>query len=195
MRFATVCAALALSHAAPTPPKKSGNMNGKYAVSSGGDIGVPFNDDYASKGYEYFDVWAPEIATHYGEVFWTDQGSTPLPPNIVKRFDGKVMAIMGYEQDQVMVTPVGSPGQNPEKDVSVPINWVSGPHPFPLRVLQLVQRILPELLCYSPAFCHVPHIALKLGLQPSLYGMDDWKALAHGRGACTGRRIRQRSSR
>lgn len=29
---------------------------------------MAWNDDYASKGYEYFDVWAPEIATHYGEV-------------------------------------------------------------------------------------------------------------------------------
>eukprot|EP01043_Picozoa_sp_COSAG02_P021504 COSAG02_NODE_1094_length_14603_cov_40.760549_3_plen_75_part_00 len=46
---------------------------------------------YKSKGYEYFDVWAPEIATHYGEVFWTDQGVTPLPDEIIKRFDGKVM--------------------------------------------------------------------------------------------------------
>ena len=46
---------------------------------------------YAAKGYEYFDVWAPEIATHYGEVFWTDQGVTPLPDEIIKRFDGKVM--------------------------------------------------------------------------------------------------------
>ena len=53
----------------------------------------------------------------------TDQGETPLPPDIVKRFDGKVIAIQGYEQDQVMVTPVGKPGVNPEKDVSVPINW------------------------------------------------------------------------
>ena len=34
------------------------------------------------------DVWAPEIATHYGEVFWTDQGTTPIPPEIVKRFEG-----------------------------------------------------------------------------------------------------------
>ena len=41
-------------------------------------------------GYEYFDVWAPEIATHYGQVFWTDQGVTPIPADIVKRFDGKV---------------------------------------------------------------------------------------------------------
>ena len=42
-------------------------------VSSVGDVGAAWNDDYASKGYEYFDVWAPEIASHYGEVFWTDQ--------------------------------------------------------------------------------------------------------------------------
>ena len=89
---------------------------------------TPWNSDYASKGYEYFDVWAPEIATHYGQVFWTDQGVTPLPPDIVKRFDGKVIAIQGYEQDQVMVSPVGSPGLNPEKDVSVPINWAYNHH-------------------------------------------------------------------
>lgn len=34
---------------------------------------------------------------------------------------GKVIAIQGYEQDQVMVSPVGKPGLNPEKDVSVPV--------------------------------------------------------------------------
>ena len=53
----------------------SGNMNGDYVVSSIDKTNVPFNDDYASKGHEYFDVWAPEIATHYGEVFWTSQVS------------------------------------------------------------------------------------------------------------------------
>ena len=35
-----------------------------------------------------------------GEVFWTDQGNQPLPPEIVQRFKGKVMAITGYEMDQ-----------------------------------------------------------------------------------------------
>ena len=122
------------------------NMNGKYEVSSVGDIGAAYNSDYASKvsslryyesqishslthyeipleGYEYFDVWGPEIATHYGEVFWTDQGTNPIPANIIKRFEDKVIAIQGYEQDQVMVSPQGQPGVNPEKDVSVPINW------------------------------------------------------------------------
>jgi hypothetical protein len=86
------------------------------------------SDDYASKGYEYFDVWAPEIATHYGQVFWTDQGTTPIPDEVIKKFDGKVMAIMGYEQDQVIVDPLGKPGQNPDKDTSVPINWAYNHH-------------------------------------------------------------------
>ena len=56
--------------------------------------------------------------------FWTDQGNIPIPAHIIERFKGKVMAITGYEQDQVMVSPVGQPGVNPAKDVSVPINWV-----------------------------------------------------------------------
>ena len=66
---------------------------------------------------------SPEIATTYGENYWHDMGLNPLPADIVKRFGGKVMAIMGYEQDQVLVDPVGHPGVNPAKDVSVPINW------------------------------------------------------------------------
>ena len=44
-------------------PALGANLNGKYKVASGGKFDVPFNTDYASKGYEYFDVWAPEIAT------------------------------------------------------------------------------------------------------------------------------------
>jgi len=104
------------------------NMNGKYSIASGGKQNVGYNDDYASKGYEYFDVWSPELATHYGEVFWTSQGNHPLPQDIIDRFAGKVMAIVGYEQDQVMVTPVGQPGVNPDQDVSVPINWAYNHH-------------------------------------------------------------------
>lgn len=73
-------------------------------------------------------MWAPEIATHYGEVFWTDQGNNKIPQAIIDRFKGKVMAITGYEQDQVMVNPVGQPGVNPGDDVSVPINWAYNHH-------------------------------------------------------------------
>lgn len=43
-------------------------------------------------------------------------------------FKGKVLAITGYEQDQVMVTPTGKPGFMPQLDVSVPINWAYNHH-------------------------------------------------------------------
>lgn len=105
-----------------------GNMNGKYSIASGAKQDVPFNDDYASKGHEYFDLWSPELATQYAQVYWADMNVLQLPPAIVKRFAGKVMAITGYEFDQVMVNPVGQPGVNPTKDVSVPITWAYNHH-------------------------------------------------------------------
>ena len=55
-------------------------------------------------------------------------GVHPLPDHIVRRFAGKVIAITGYEQDQVLVDPVGQPGVHPERDVSVPINWAYNHH-------------------------------------------------------------------
>ncbi len=57
----------------------SGNMNGRYSVTSVDKFDAPFNDDYASKGHEYFDVYSPEIATTYGQNFWTAMQSVPLP--------------------------------------------------------------------------------------------------------------------
>ena len=43
---------------------------------------------------ESFDVLGPEAETHYGEVHWRPE-LTPLPADIVKRFDDKVMAVTG----------------------------------------------------------------------------------------------------
>lgn len=104
------------------------NMNGNYSIASGTRQDVPYNTDFATKGMEYFDIWGPEIATLYGQVFWADQLMQPLPPDIVKRFTGKTIAVTGYEHDQVMVSPVGQPGVNPDKDVSVPMNWAYNHH-------------------------------------------------------------------
>lgn len=59
-------------------------------------------------------------------MFWTNQGNLPLPPDVVARFKGKVMAITGYEHDQVMVA--GVPGADPAKDVSVPFTWAYNHH-------------------------------------------------------------------
>mmetsp|Transcript_15290 Transcript_15290/g.35833 ORF Transcript_15290/g.35833 Transcript_15290/m.35833 type:complete len:894 (+) Transcript_15290:100-2781(+) len=106
----------------------AGNLNGRYTVASGSRQQVNFNDDYAAKGHEYFDIWSKELATRYGEAYWRDQGSMPLPDHIVKRFAGKVIAITGYEHDQVMVRPQGKPGAMPKLDVSVPISWAYNHH-------------------------------------------------------------------
>ena len=106
-----------------------GNMNGDYVVSSGtGKLAPSFNSNYASKGHEFFDVWSPELATRYAEVWWHDMGKQALPKEIVARFANKTMAITGYEMDMVMVQPTGKPGVHPEQDVSVPINWAYNHH-------------------------------------------------------------------
>ena len=90
---------------------KSGNMNGDYIIATGTKMAPKFNDNvcgqifppppackfpmtnsfifarsqYASKGHEYFDVWSPELATTYGENFWTSMGTHPLPEQVATK--------------------------------------------------------------------------------------------------------------
>ncbi|KAH8049461.1 hypothetical protein JL721_11690 [Aureococcus anophagefferens] len=130
-----------LTLALATGAAASGNMNGPYTVSSGaGKTGVAFNSDYASKGHEYFDVYSPELATQYArrrraaatiprDAIAADHGEHPGPaassdsgPRAASQ------AITGYEMDMVMVSPLDAPGQHPENDVSVPINWAYNHH-------------------------------------------------------------------
>eukprot|EP01043_Picozoa_sp_COSAG02_P075684 COSAG02_NODE_15725_length_1146_cov_1.071633_2_plen_99_part_00 len=54
------------------------------------------------------------VTSTYGEVFWTSLPEVQLPQEIVERFKGKGMAVVGFEVDQVRKTPEG--------DVSLPIN-------------------------------------------------------------------------
>merc|ERR1711892_196367 len=72
------------------------------------------------KDVEYFDAYSPPISTKYGEVFWTMMDPVPLDKELVERFSGKTMAVVGYEVDQVMKTETG--------DVSVPIIWAYNHH-------------------------------------------------------------------
>ena len=53
-------------------------------------------------------------------MFWTGLPAVELPPDIVARFDDKVMALVGFEADQVRRTPDG--------DVSVPITVAYNHH-------------------------------------------------------------------
>jgi len=82
---------------------------------------TPFNTDWNTKDVEFFELYAGPITTRYGEVFWQGLPPVPLPPDIVSRFDNKAMAIVGYEEDQVLRVD-GQP------DKPVPINAVYNHH-------------------------------------------------------------------
>ena len=67
-------------------------------------------------GVEYFDVYHGPITSVYSQVWWTST-KNEIPADIVERFKGKVMAVVGMESDQVRK----GAGPNGE-DVSVPIS-------------------------------------------------------------------------
>ena len=68
-------------------------------------------------------MYAGPVNSTYGEVFWTSLPTVKLPDDIVKRFKGKGMAVVGFEVDQVRK----GAGPNGE-DVSVPINCAYNHH-------------------------------------------------------------------
>ena len=100
---------------ANTPP----NMNGNYTISTGVGTFSTAHHDYEG-GVESFTLYSPPIKSRYSMVYWTMQEAVPLPADIVARFDGKVMAVTGYEADQVMVVD--------GVETSVPITWAYNHH-------------------------------------------------------------------
>ena len=61
------------------------------------------------------DVLTPPMTTLYSQVWWSPLAPAPFPPEIVARYNGSAMAIVGWEIDQVRRLPNG-------EDVSVPIS-------------------------------------------------------------------------
>lgn len=116
------------------------NMNGEYLLAQTprghGNWSTNFKD-YPG-GVESFTIYAGPINSTYSEVFWTSLPEVNLPAEIVKRFKGKAMAIVGFESDQVRRTPDG--------DVSLPINLAVRPYPS----VASTQRHL-RLFCCVPA--------------------------------------------
>ena len=101
-------------------PSTADNMNGDYVFSStpGGTPGL-FPKRYADYpgGAEHFDVYSPPMTTRYSQVWWSPLAPAPFPADIVAKYAGKGMAIIGWEIDQVQ-KGVGPNGE----DISVPIN-------------------------------------------------------------------------
>ena len=96
------------------------NMNGEYLLSNSHPNGK-WDSNYAKFGeVEYMDVYSPLISSQYSEVYWTMMDPVPLDTAVKEKFKGKIMAVVGYETDQVMRTPGG--------DVSVPITHAYNHH-------------------------------------------------------------------
>jgi hypothetical protein len=80
-------------------------MNGEYLVAGAGGKHAPFNTNYAdyplasaaASSNEFFEVRSSPIRSNYGQVYWTMMPPIALEPDFVKRFDGKTIALTGYE--------------------------------------------------------------------------------------------------
>ena len=94
--------------------------DGLYTISnSNPESSERYDTKYSGK--EYFEVYSPPIRTTYSEVFWRMMDEVPLPQDITDRFENKVMAVVGYEVDQVRTDPDGF-------DVPVPITHAYNHH-------------------------------------------------------------------
>jgi len=100
-------------------------MNGDIYSISNPDIAskVQFSTEFniINSSSEYFDIYSPPITSRYAMVYWNMMSPVPLPNYIVKRFQNKKIAIVGYEVDQVFRT-------NDGKEKSVPITWAYNHH-------------------------------------------------------------------
>ena len=101
------------------------NMNGDVYGISNPNYTDPakFSTQYydINSTTEYFEVYSPVITSQYAMVYWTMMPPVPLPEHIVTRFQGKKIAIVGYEVDQVF-------RHNNSADSSVPITWAYNHH-------------------------------------------------------------------
>jgi hypothetical protein len=101
---------------------------------------APYYDtEELAKSYEYFDVYSLPIKTLYSQVHWTSHGNLPLPDDVIKRYeDGKVMALMGYEVDQVRTDPKTG------EEVSLPITWAYNHHYIAFMLNTRTRRVVEK---------------------------------------------------
>ena len=104
------------------------NMNGNYTIANAGATWPTDFKDFPGK-VESFDYYHGPITSTYGQVWWGGHPGGALPAEIVERFAGKVMAIVGVEMDQVRRKgDKDVDGSILQEDVSVPINVAYNHH-------------------------------------------------------------------
>ena len=82
-------------------------MNGEYAFANQRP-----GTNATHRGSAFFDVYTQVVTSYYAQVNW-DVHTVPLDPALVKKLDGKLINIVGYEFDIVTNDTDG-------KEVSVP---------------------------------------------------------------------------
>jgi hypothetical protein len=103
------------------------NMNGEYHLSSTPNatntqwLFPRYYREYPDLPTESFDVYSPLISHLYSQVFYKGLPPVKLPDDIVSKYDTKVMAVVGFELDQVRVDSHGN-------ERSVPMNAVYNHH-------------------------------------------------------------------
>ena len=85
-------------------PSNAPNLNGAYRLSGSKATKIPWAESYAKwpGGAMMFDAYSPPFETLYSQVWWAGLPPLPLPEHVIKQFEGgKIMAIVGFEIDQV----------------------------------------------------------------------------------------------
>ena len=86
-------------------------MNGEYILSNTPKSDVskfPTKFSNYPRQIESFDVYSPLISSLYSQVFWKGLDPVPLPVDVVARYAGKGMAVVGFEMDQGKIMGVES---------------------------------------------------------------------------------------
>ena len=96
-------------------PTNAPNLNGAYRLSPtplGSKGKIAWAESYASwpGGTMMFDAYSPPFETLYSQVWWAGLPPLPLPDHVIQQFSGgKIMAIVGFECDQVSPLTGGGP--------------------------------------------------------------------------------------
>jgi hypothetical protein len=90
------------------------NMNGAYVHSptpGSKHMETLFPKQFADYpgGVEMVEVYGPAITTRYSQVWWAPLAPAQFPDWFVKKYDGKPVAIVGWEIDQVCIPSTPPP--------------------------------------------------------------------------------------
>ena len=126
MRAALAVLSGVAASCATLPPTTVPNMNGEYVLSAtpqseGTQEKFPLNFKDYPNGVEHFDVYSPVVTSLYSQVYWTGMPPIDLPEEIVKKYAGKGMAVVGFECNQMRNTSNGG-------EEEVPINVAYNHH-------------------------------------------------------------------